>query len=254
MSARLIERSLRFRASGLLKASVFRLYGMPFSRYGLEPGLVPFLPERRPITLIDVGASGGEFTATVADHCGIARALLAEPMPMRIRELERRYPDPRFVIRQCAVSDSTGATHFDILNADYSSSILSALPEVGGSGTRLDLRVKERIEVPTRTLDTLVPEAGIHGTIDLLKIDTQGAELHVLRGAAAVLPRVRIIWVEVSFKALYQGSALFGDVHAFLSARGFRLYSIHEGFRGVDGELLQADALFLSAAVPTAVS
>jgi FkbM family methyltransferase len=217
-----MNRGLRFRASGRVKASVFRLLGMPFSRHGLETGLVPFVPEGQPITLIDIGAAAGDFTAIIAEHSGVSRALLVEPIPGRCRQLEARYTDPRFVIRQCAVSDANGSTHFDILNADYSSSILPALPGVGGSGTRLDLQVKERIEVPTRTLDVLVPEAGLDGTIDLLKIDTQGAELHVLRGATAILPRVRMVWVEVSFRALYEGSALFGDVHAFLSARGFR--------------------------------
>jgi FkbM family methyltransferase len=254
VSEPLIERSLRFRASGFVKSLVSRAYGLPFSRHGLDVGLVPFLPEGRPVALIDVGASAGDFTAVVTEHCGIARALLAEPMPARCRQLEARYPDPRFVIRQCAVSDSAGTTHFDILNADYSSSILPALPAVGGSGQRLDLRVKERIAVELRTLDELVPGAGLDGAIDLLKIDTQGAELHVLRGATAILPRVRLIWVEVSFRALYEGSALFADVHAFLSTQGFRFYSIHEGFRGVDGELLQADVLFLGAGVPAKMS
>lgn len=254
MSKPLIERSLRFRASGFVKSLVWRVYGMPFSRHGLEPALVPFLPEGQPITLVDVGASGGDFTAAVVEHCGVTRALLAEPMPMRCRQLEARYPDPRFVIRQCAVSDAAGATEFDILNADYSSSILPALPEVGGSGQRLDLRIKERIAVELRTLDELAAGAGLDGAIDLLKIDTQGAELHVLRGATGILPRVRLIWVEVSFRALYEGSALFADVHAFLSARGFRCYSIHDGFRGADGELLQADVLFLGAGVPARTS
>jgi FkbM family methyltransferase len=250
----LIERSLRFRASGLVRSLVSRVYGIPFSRHGLEQGLVPFFPAGRPITLVDVGASAGDFTATVTEHCGVTRALLAEPMPLRCRQLEARYPDPRFVIRQCAVSDSTGSAQFDILNADYSSSILPVLPAVGGSGERLDLRVKERIAVDVRTLDELVPAAGLDGVIDLLKIDTQGAELQVLRGATAILPRVRIIWTEVSFRALYEGSALFPDVHAFLGTQGFRLYSIHEGFRGTDGELLQADVLFLRAGVPAKAS
>jgi len=180
----------------------------------------------------------------------VTRALLVEPMPARCRELEARFTDPRFMILQCAVSDSVGRVQFDILNADYSSSMLPVLPEVGGAGDRLDLRVKQRIDVETRPLDALVAEAALPGTIDLLKIDTQGAELHVLRGAAATLPRVRIIWVEVSFRAMYEGSALFAEIHDFLSASGFRFYSLHEGFRGADGELLQADALFLAAAVP----
>src|SRR5688572_10471464 len=159
MSAPYIKRSLRFRASGLVKASLFRLYRMPFSRHGLEAGLVPFLPVGAPISLVDVGASAGDFTATVADHCGVTRALLVEPMPARCRELEARFTDPRFMIRQCAVSDSVGTVQFDILNADYSSSMLPALPEVGGAGDRLDLRVKQRIDVDTRPLDALVAEA-----------------------------------------------------------------------------------------------
>lgn len=254
MSAMLIERSLRFRASGLVRSLVFRVYGLPFSRHGLEAGLVPFLPEGVPITLIDVGASAGDFTATVVEHCRVTRALLAEPMPGRCRQLEARYPDQRFVIRQCAVSDASGSTEFEILNSDYSSSILPVLPDVGGAGQRIDLRVRERIPVELKTLDELVFGAGLDGPIDLLKIDTQGAELLVLRGATTILPRVRLIWAEVSFRAMYQGSALFADVHAFLSGQGFRLYSIHEGFRGVDGELLQADVLFLGAGVPAKVS
>ncbi len=133
----------------------------------------------------------------------------------------------------------------DILNFDYSSSILPVLHGVGGADQLLDLGVRERIVVPVRTLDDVLDEAGWIGAIDLLKIDTQGAELRVLKGGMRGLERVRLIWIEVSFRPLYEGSAVLSDVYAFLRSQGFRLYSLHEGFRGVDGELLQADALFL---------
>jgi FkbM family methyltransferase len=248
-----IERSLRFRASGVVKSLVYGLYGIPFSRYGLEPGLVPFLPQGKPISLIDVGAASGEFTAAILDHCGIERALLVEPQPDRARELAERFADPRVVVRQCAVSDRAGQMPFEILESSYSSSILPVLPEAGGAGDRLNLSVRERVTIDVETLDALVDAFSPGTAVDLLKIDTQGAELLVLRGAARTLPRVRMIWTEVSFVELYQGAALFADLQAFLRAQGFRLYSIHEGFRGPDGELLQADALFLSSSIATAV-
>jgi FkbM family methyltransferase len=248
-----VRRSLRFRASGLVKSLVYGIYGLPFSRYGLEPGLVPFLPQGTPITLIDVGAASGEFTDAIAGHCGIARALLVEPQPERVRELEARFADPRIAVRQCAVSDRPGQMPFEILESSYSSSLLPALPDAGGAGQRLDLSVRERVMIEVETLDALADDFDQAGEIDLLKIDTQGAELLVLKGAARTLPRVRMIWTEVSFVELYKGSALFAELHAFLRALGFRLYSIHEGFRGPDGELLQADALFLSSSVRTAV-
>ena len=63
LMVRATPRSLRFRLSGLLKSVVFGVYGLPFSRFGLDPGLVPFLPPGEPITLVDVGAASGDFTA-----------------------------------------------------------------------------------------------------------------------------------------------------------------------------------------------
>ena len=75
----------------------------------------------------------------------------------------------------------------------------------------------------------------------------------MLQGARSLLTRVRMVWTEVSFRALYEGSALFADVQTLLAQHGFRLYALHDGFRGADGELLQADALFLSADVKTPV-
>jgi len=237
-------RSLRFRASGLLKALVFGFYKLPFSRFGLEPGLVPFLPPQSPITMVDVGAASGEFAATVQAHCGLRSALLVEPQPAFYRQLEERFPGPTMTVHNCAVSDASGTMPMEILNANYSSSLLPVIPEAGGANRRLDLSVRETIVVDVRRLDDLARQ--VTGDIDLLKIDTQGSELHVLRGAVETLRRVRLIWIEVSFVPLYEGSALFADVHALLRQHRFYLHSLHDGFRGDHGELLQADALFIA--------
>lgn len=234
--------------SPLIREWVLRHYLIPSSRSGLDPGLVPFLPRKTPITLVDVGASSGLFAATLLAHCGVRRALLVEPQPGRCRELEARFDGRGFMIRECAVSDEHGSHRMNILNFDYSSSLLPVLHGVGGVDRLLDLGVRERIVVPVRTLDEILDEAGWTGAIDLLKIDTQGAELRVLTGGVRGLERVRLIWIEVSFRPMYEGSAVFSDVYAFLRGQGFRLHSLHEGFRGVDGELLQADALFLGPA------
>ncbi len=66
------------------------------------------------------------------------------------------------------------------------------------------------------------------------------------RGAQQSLKRTRLIWVEVSFRPLYEGSAVFSEVYDFLAGHGFYLGGLQEGFRGDGRELLQADALFLS--------
>jgi hypothetical protein len=108
----------------------------------------------------------------------------------------------------------------------------------------LDLGVREKIECRVTTLDALMREVSWTEDIDLLKIDVQGAELLSLSGAERTLERVLLLLTEVSFAPLYEGSCIFGEVYEFLTARGFRLLALQEGFRGRDEELLQGDAVF----------
>lgn len=72
-------------------------------------------------------------------------------------------------------------------------------------------------QVQTVRLDALAECANA----DYLKIDVQGAELLVLEGAAALLPRIVAIELEVQFAPLYKDVPLFGDVDRYLRQRGF---------------------------------
>jgi FkbM family methyltransferase len=237
-------RTLRFRASGYVKQQVMRFYGLPFSRFGLESALVPFLPTGRPITLIDAGAAVGHFAAAVRNHCGIRRALLVEPQPENVRALAALYTGPRYLISECALSDAEGAAELAILNSPASSSLFAVKPEFTATTGHADLRVRNRISVQVRTLDALLAQHGWVEPIDLLKLDVQGAEVKVLRGARQSLARTRLVWAEVSFRPIYDGSAVFAEVYDLMNSEGFRLMALHDGYRAADGELLQADALF----------
>ncbi len=62
---------------------------------------------------------------------------------------------------------------------------------------------------------------------DFLKLDVEGAELDVLRGAEACLhQRTAALRVEVSFAERHMGAPLFGDVDAFLRSRGYALHAL----------------------------
>ena len=58
-----------------------------------------------------------------------------------------------------------------------------------------------------RTLDEIAEKVGLT-TVDLLKIDAQGYELEILRGAEALLPHVMTLLFEVTFYRQYEGGAL----------------------------------------------
>jgi len=240
-------KSIRQRLSLAIKERVMRHYLIPFSRSGLESSIVRFLKSDAPINLVDIGASTGEFTAMVGEYCGVRRALLVEPQPKRVADLKKRFAESRFEVCGCALADKDGSTEMEILNWDYSSSILPVKPTVGGSNKLIDLGVREKVRVEVRTLDGVLKAANWAESIDLLKIDVQGAELLVLKGAPNCLKRTRLIWLEVSFRELYEGAAVFSEIYQFMDAQGFRLLSLAEGFRGEGKELLQGDALFAAA-------
>ena len=106
----------------------------------------------------------------------------------------------------------------------------------------LPLANTNTLRVEARTLDAI---AAPLGEIDVLKIDVQGAELLVLQGGQATIARTRFMWIEVSFKQLYENSPTFIDVYEACDRAGFGLGDMQAAFRGPAGEMLQADVLFL---------
>ncbi|MCM0019293.1 MAG: FkbM family methyltransferase [Tagaea sp.] len=84
----------------------------------------------------------------------------------------------------------------------------------------MPLPVVGRERVLTRRLDD-IPE--IEGC-DLLKLDVQGAELDVLRGAPRLTANALVVDVEVGFIPIYKGQALFGDIDVELRRLGFMLH------------------------------
>jgi FkbM family methyltransferase len=89
--------------------------------------------------------------------------------------------------------------------------------------------------VELTTLDAWAAGANVRW-VDCLKLDTQGADLDVLRGAERLLPTVRMLEIEVMFNPIYVGQPLFGDIDRHLRQRGFMLWRleqlVHYGMAG----------------------
>lgn len=77
-----------------------------------------------------------------------------------------------------------------------------------------------REAVLTRTIDDVMRDQ--NAEVALLNLDIQGAELHALRGAAATLPKVRMVYTEVNFEQVYLGCPLVQEIDHFLASFGFK--------------------------------
>ncbi len=81
-------------------------------------------------------------------------------------------------------------------------------------------RVIKTTEVQTIRLDDIPECVGA----DLIKVDTQGAELMILRGGEGLLRHAQIVQVEVEFLQMYEGQPLFADLDIYLRSQGFQFH------------------------------
>lgn len=97
------------------------------------------------------------------------------------------------------------------------------------------------------TLDAFTTEHGMT-SVDLLKIDAEGYDLEVLRGASRLLDRggVKFVLAEVGFHPDDERHVLFDDVRAYLMPLGFRVYGFYDQQLEWSGEnrLRYANACF----------
>lgn len=201
----------------LAPASIERVYCSSHHLLGI-------LPER-PV-VVDVGANVGQFNLFARQYLGARRIVSVEPDPVSF-ELLRCNAVLAADCLCCAVSDREGEVLFHVASESSQLSSYLAQPDAGYRGS---------FTVPARTLDAIVVELGV-GEVDLLKIDTEGSELDVLKSAEDLLARTRYVLVEMSVFRRSAGN-LF-RIGTFLEERGFelvRLSACDEGRpRDVDG-------------------
>jgi FkbM family methyltransferase len=193
--------------------------------------------------VIDAGANRGAFTDAFLRLHQPERIVLVEAIPDLAMKLQARYENnPRISVVSAALSDRNGEAQFEINRFEASSSLLPIDPRNSAWFSR-DLSVASSISVMTLTLPELMSRQKLE-SVDLLKLDLQGAERLVLSGGAEVLERVSVIYTEVFFEPLYAGAWLFRETNEFLSGHGFKLCGLSNIVHAAAGDLVQGNATF----------
>jgi len=189
-----------------------------------------------PRTLLDIGAHLGGFTQRIRAVFPDCVPTLVEPNPHCHADLVAL----GFEAFPFAAAAEAGEADFH-LSREWPQSTGASLYRENTAHFRDE--VLERVRVPKRRIDDVFEGR----RFDFIKIDTQGAELDVLRGGRRVLRQADYILIEVSLVEYNQGGAAPEDVFAALAELGFRSAEVAEfhRLRGVrDGALLQMDFLF----------
>ncbi|MDA0239047.1 MAG: FkbM family methyltransferase [Proteobacteria bacterium] len=178
------------------------------------------------LSIFDIGAryTEGERYAPLVGRPGI-EVTGFEPDPAQRKILETRYPGHRYLPH--FVGDGSTRTFFECYYGGCSS-LYEPDPAIIDQFTSLGTSEGSQFEVVNRhPVDTVrLDDVDGIGDCHYLKIDVQGAELDVLRGAEQLLAGVLVAEMEVEFVPLYKDQPLFSDVDAFMRARGFMLHRL----------------------------
>lgn len=86
---------------------------------------------------------------------------------------------------------------------------------------------QEILKLPVKSLDDVHKEEAFD--CDLLKVDTQGSEMEILKGAQEVLKFTSFVLLETWTFEVHKGQALSGEIMEWMNKQGFTLLRIHKG-------------------------
>lgn len=191
--------------------------------------------------VIDVGANTGQYAREIRRAGWRGRIVSFEPLPNAFLDLlANQRGDASWEVRNYALGAARGQAAINISRNSWSSSFLpiaelhiDSAPDASYVGTA---------DVPVERLDDQIGDES--GPL-YVKVDTQGYELEVLKGAEESLRRTVAVELELSLGRLYEGSPLAADVIRYMADSGFVPIGIEHGFHASDGALLQMNVIFV---------
>lgn len=202
----------------------------PRSRQDLR--LVHFFRMHQIDLVIDVGANRGQFATEIFDAGYSGQIVSFEPLPKAHAELVETARESKkrwSVAPRMALSDRGGVNELHITEGDASSSLLEPTHDFVRSLPQV--RVIETIKVETVRFDDIADDFMLGSQNPFLKLDVQGHEYSVLKGAMQTLSRCRGVLVEVCIDSLYSSQSKLDDVLGLMAGSGFELWDIASAYR-----------------------
>jgi FkbM family methyltransferase len=196
--------------------------------------------------VLDVGANEGQYALDLLDGGFGGRVVSFEPLRQAHARLSQAAAgQPRWTVHErCAIGEHDGEVQIHIAGNSVSSSIRPMLEQHAQSAP--ESRYVGTESVPLKRLDDIAAPYLAGSRNVYLKVDTQGYEGAVLRGAPALLRQARAVQLELSLVPLYEGQELWQHFLTLMQAEGFELWTLLPGFVDpASGRTLQFDGVFL---------
>ena len=196
-------------------------------------------------TVLDVGANMGQYGTELREWGFEGRIISFEPTSAAFKALsERAAADGHWRVFNFAVGAEDGEAEISIAsNYGASSSFMPMLDTHRDCSPDVEFVGIEKVKV--KTLDDALANVVAPDESLMLKMDVQGFEHLVLRGATTILPSVQIIECELSFVPLYDGQLIFPQMLEIIDSLGFTPVGFNPIFSNpVTGHSLSVDGVF----------
>lgn len=230
-------------ARRLLRRTGYALVWRNPRGYSLATHLVALFERLEVNCVLDAGAHFGEYGRLLRDYGYRGRIVSFEPVAANFDRLgEARAGDPDWRAHNVALGAEDGELDLNVARDTALSSFLRPSPQPLTEA----LAVESRERVSVQRLDSLFEEcvAGLAEPRVFLKMDTQGWDREVLRGAERTLPLLAGLQSEVSVLPLYEGMTGYLEAIRELQGLGLDLTGIYpvayDGFRVVELDVVFA--------------
>jgi FkbM family methyltransferase len=195
--------------------------------------------------VFDVGANTGQYAKELFSLGYEGRIVSVEPLSQAYDILIKNSKKNKNweIVDRCAIGDKEEEVEINITENSVSSSLLDVLPEHTSAEPASKIIGKEKVKV--HRLDSISGKYIRTNDIIFLKIDTQGFEENVIKGAAETIKKAKGIQLEMSLVKLFEGQKLYMELIEQLKSWGFFLNSVEPAFTNKQtGRLLQINGLF----------
>lgn len=179
-------------------------------------------------TVFDVGANAGQYHDFLRQQVGFAGQVYSfEPQPHLAEALRQRQAgDQAWVVHNLGLGSNNGELTLNVMARDTFSSFRRPLADASEMFTASNT-VVDSVVVPVRRLDDLFPVSIMGGQACYLKVDTQGFDLEVLRGAPELLKVTKALQFELAIQRLYADVPHYREMLEIVEAMGFRISGLY---------------------------
>ena len=217
----------------ILHPLIIRLgYQQSFSQLNLLENFFATLNQINfvPVHIVDVGANHGGWTRTALHYFPDAYYTLLEPqkwLEVHFKDLLEQNPKIKF--HHCGAGSKAGSFKFTIANRDDSSTFVLSEEDAKKQGLK-------QIDVNIVTLNELISSQNLPNP-DIIKIDAEGLDLEVLKGADNYFGKTEIFMVEAGVAAKGIENE-FSRVVKYMDIKGYKLFDITDLNRPFEPRIL----------------